>query len=544
MDGLEFPNISRRPTRNAVVLLLLMLFLVISILSSPRISTTLDEPLHYHYGLLILDGNSNRIDDSSMPASALNALPDHISALLPVGLLRSVLERFFVARLVTILFSMMVALLVFRWSQALYGIVPAIFATVLYVLDPNVIAHSQLVTTDVFLAGMVAWSSYLLWKFANSRSRPVGLMCAVALGLSQLTKYTALALYPLGLLALIVHDWPSMRDSCRALGIRGLGRYAGRLGLYSAVVLISSTLIINLGFLFNRTLTTVKDYQFRSEAFRTLQASFPALDNIRVPVPYPYLQGLDWILETNRTADRFGNIYLLGHTSKPQGFPGYYFVASLLKMPIATQIIVLAALIAHLRRKVGSVRFFKDEIFLLLPVAFFTIYLNFFFNAQTGIRYYLVVFPLLYVFAGSLFVDWSGFGPKAKAVGVLLLVYLAASVLSYFPYYIPYFNELVLNKTQTYRFLSDSNLDWGQATDDLARYLAEHKDAIYDPAQVEAGRLVVGGSDLVGVLVSPERYAWLRDNFEPVGTVAYCYFIYQVSPQDIAELCARTGDCK
>jgi hypothetical protein len=526
------------------VLSLLMLFLLISILSSPRLSTTLDEPLHYHYGLLILEGNSNRIDDSSMPVSALNALPDHVSALLPVGLLKSVLERFFVARLVTILFSLMVAFLVFWWSHALYGFVPAIFATVLYALDPNIIAHSQLVTTDVFLAGMVALSSCLLWKFANSRSTSVGLMCAVALGLSQLVKYTALALYPLGFLALFVHDWPSIRDSYRAAGIRGLGPYAGQLGIYSAVVLISSTFIINLGFLFNRTLTPVKDYQFRSEVFRTLQASFPALDNIRVPVPYPYLQGLDWILETDRAADRFGNIYLLGHISKPQGFPGYYFVASLLKMPIATQIIVLGALIAYLRSKGRSARFFKDEIFLLLPVAFFTIYLNFFFNAQTGIRYYLVIFPLLYVFAGSLFVGWEGLRPTAKAAGVLLLLYLSASVLSYFPYYIPYFNELVLNKTQTYRFLSDSNLDWGQGTDDLARYLSEHKDAIYDPAQVEAGRLVVGGSDLVGVLESPERYAWLRDNFEPVGTVAYCYFIYQISPQEIARLCARTGYCK
>lgn len=178
------------------MLSLLMLFLLISILSSSRLSTTLDEPLHYHYGLLILEGNSNRIDDSSMPVSALNALPDHVSALLPVGLLKSVLERFFVARLVTILFSLMVAFLVFWWSHALYGFVPAIFATVLYALDPNIIAHSQLVTTDVFLAGMVALSSCLLWKFGNSRSTSVGLMCAVALGLSQLVKYTALALYP------------------------------------------------------------------------------------------------------------------------------------------------------------------------------------------------------------------------------------------------------------------------------------------------------------------------------------------------------------
>ncbi len=537
------PDSASPRTQRVVVLLLLMCFLLISILSSPGITATLDETLHYHYGLLILQGNSDRIDDSSMPVSALNALPDRIAISLPDGFLKSVLERFFVARLVTIIISALFAYLVFHWCRSLYGFVPGAVALILYILDPNIIAHSQLVTTDVFAAGMITLTLFLLWRFANSRRLSDGLLLAVALGVSQLVKYTTVALYPICILCLLVHDWPAIRGSYTVGGTRAVVRYLGQVTGYLAVAMVSSVLIINLGFLFNRTFTELRDYRFRSEAFSSLQASLRNVGWVPVPVPYPYLQGLDIMSRTEQVGDRFGNVYLLGQVRKPDGFPGYYFVASALKVPIATQIIILSALVVFLLRRGRSSDFFRDEVFFLVPAAFFTIYFNFFFNAQTGIRYYLVVFPVLYVFSGSLFVNWRTWTWVPRAGTFVLLAYLAGSVLSYFPYYIPYFNELVWDKTQTYKYLADSNLEWGQSQADLYRYLTEHPDAIYDPAQIEPGLIVVSGSDLVGILQSPSRYAWLRDNFKPTGTIAYCYFIYEVTPEDAARLCAQAGSC-
>jgi hypothetical protein len=159
-------------------------------------------------------------------------------------------------------------------------------------------------------------------------------------------------------------------------------------------------------------------------------------------------------------------------------------------------------------------------------------------------RYYLVFFPLLYVFTGSLFCRWSVFSARGRAASVALFAFLAGSVLSYFPYFTPYFNELVWDKTQSYRFLADSNLEWGQSQDDLRQYLVEHPDAIPNPLGAQAGHIVVGGSDLVGILEDPDRYAWLRENFEPVDTVAYSYFVYRVSTEELAEMCLRTGACE
>jgi 4-amino-4-deoxy-L-arabinose transferase-like glycosyltransferase len=536
---------NRTASRRAgpLLLVLAIFFVLIAVLSSTRITLTLDESLHYHYGLFVLQGNSDRIDDSSMPVSAINALPLYMASRLPDGVLKTALERLFLARLVTILFAAWLASIVFRWTHALYGLAPAICATLLYALDPNIIANSQLVTTDIFAAGTMILSLYLTWRFAHTRRWRDGLIGAFVIGVSQLVKYTAIALFPLCLIVLLVHDWPLIHGAVSERSPRSIVRYAGRVGAIVVAWVATAIVLINLGFLFNRSFTPLRDYRFRSDTFKALQAELSNLGAVPIPVPYPYLEGLDWIRDTEQRAGRYGNVYLLGHLSKPRGFPGYYFVASALKVPIATQILFLGALAMFMLDRQRRAKFLSKEVFLLLPATVLVLYFNFFFNVQTGIRYYLVFFPLLYVFTGSLFGRWSALSVPARAVRLALLGYLAFSVLSYFPYFTPYFNEFVWDKTQSYKFLADSNLEWGQSQGDLREYLVEHPDAIPNPAGPQAGHLVVGGSDLVGILEDPDRYAWLRKNFEPVDTIAYCYFVYRVSAEELAAMCSGTETC-
>ncbi len=58
----------------------------------------------------------------------------------------------------------------------------------------------------------------------------------------------------------------------------------------------------------------------------------------------------------------------------------------------------------------------------------------------------------------------------AYAVGVLLLVHAASSVMA-FPNYIPYANELWGGPSQTHKYLTDSNSDWGQQLKSVKQYL-------------------------------------------------------------------------
>jgi hypothetical protein len=297
-------------------------------------------------------------------------------------------------------------------------------------------------------------------------------------------------------------------------------------------------LIVNIGFLFNQTFKSFANYQFRSELFQSLQQKVTFI----VPTPYPYLEGLDWIIQREQTGIGYGLIYLFGKL-QDHGFPGYYMIASLYKEPIATQLFMIAAVVAYFLNKQKRQTFWRNEIFLLLPILFFTLYFNFFYNAQIGIRYYLVVFPLLFVFTGSLFTNWNQFRLWQKTLSLGLMVFLAVSVLSYFPYYITYFNELIWDKTQTYKVLADSNLDWGQSKTDVDRYFADHPNAKPPTSTPESGQFVVAVNRLVGITTDRERFAWLRENFEPVGTVSNSYLIYDISQDDVTHLCERTDYC-
>jgi hypothetical protein len=174
---------------------------------------------------------------------------------------------------------------------------------------------------------------------------------------------------------------------------------------------------------------------------------------------------------------------------------------------------------------------------------FFTVYFNFFFNTQIGIRYLLPIFPLLYVFAGNLFNNWKQFSPAQKAASFTLLIYLSISVFSYYPYHLSYFNEFVWDRKQAYKYLADSNIDWSQGKNELDQYLLAHPEAVYKPGKARSGHLIVRVNDLVGVTAEPEQYAWLRDNFEPVDMIAYSYLVYKISPEEINALCASSTYC-
>jgi hypothetical protein len=535
--------LSRRG-QNSSALLIVLFFFLFNVLSIRGHDWTYDEPEHYQYGINILNGDSTRFDDSKMPVSAWNALPARLADLLLDGPLKAYLKKLNVARLMTTLFSMVTAFVVFYWARELYGWIAAFFSLGLYVLDPNIIAHSQLVTTDMYVTGMVLFSSYWLWRFANERTWRNGLRLAVILGLAQLTKYTAISLYGLFAIALLVHDWPALKKTFE-IGIwRGIGRVVWQYARYALVAAAVGILIISAGFLFHRPFISFRDYSFRSDLFRSIQSKISFV----VPVPYPYLEGLDWVIQRERTNTGFGRVYLLGETRFATGFPGYYFIASLLKVPIATQLIVLSAFGVYLIDRQRWRKFWHNEWFLLWPVLFYMIYFNFFYRAQIGIRFYLVIFPLLYVFAGGLFIHWRDFRRRQKLAVIAVGIYLITSVISYYPSYLSYFNEIVWDRKTAYRYLADSNLDWGQDRLILEQYLAERPEVRQAPEKpellAETATYYLEINLLLGITTEPGTFEWLRENFEPVDTIAASYLLFEITPDQMRDLCARTTYCK
>lgn len=146
-----------------------------------------------------------------------------------------------------------------------------------------------------------------------------------------------------------------------------------------------------------------------------------------------------------------------------------------------------------------------------------------------------MILPLSYIFTGTFFGNWSKFSYKFKVAVALLSLYLVISVMSYFPDFIAYFNELTLDRKQSYKILSDSNLDWAQDGNYLREYLSKNPDAVFNPAHPISGKIVVSVNYLTGVF-GPERYEWLRTHFKPKGLVGYSFLIYEISDEELKKI--------
>jgi hypothetical protein len=64
----------------------------------------------------------------------------------------------------------------------------------------------------------------------------------------------------------------------------------------------------------------------------------------------------------------------------------------------------------------------------------------------------------------------------------------------------------------------------------LDRYLETHPDAEYAPKEPSSGTLIISVNELLGIIGSPEDYAWLRENYQPFDSFASSYLLFKIDP--------------
>ena len=538
---------SRRSERAAVACLL-AIFFGLSLSSVWHKTLTADEPFHHRYGRQILGFDATRFDNSKMPISAWNAIPCRIGESLGgsfpdggKGIGRLLCHRTS-ARLMTTLVALVLGVYIHRWSRLLYGPRAGLLSLTLFAFSPNLIAHGRLVTTDLYAATAATVASYHFWRFVELGGARRGLTSAIALGAAQLAKYSMVWLYPIFLATFAVR---ALVDS----GARKGNAISQRLGDWkqwpkpAAGFAVASVLAINIGFLWDRVFVPFDDYAFKSDAFQALQRSAGQLGRLPVPLAYPYLEGLDWVKQSDDDGNTSGNAYLLGEVRDKRdphrAFGGYFLIATLFKAPLATQILFAWALVMLVWR-FSARDFVRRELYLLTPCLVYGVYFNLFLESQLGIRLFLIVFPFALVLCGRVLAGPPEVGRSRRIAVSGLAAWTVVSVMSYFPHYLSYFNELVPDRKMAYRVLADSNLSWGQDIEYLRDYIREHPDVVVRPRQPMAGRLVVDVNRLTGVF-QRRRLAWLRDNFEPVDRIAGSYLVFDVTP-DALEKALANGD--
>jgi hypothetical protein len=119
----------------------------------------------------------------------------------------------------------------------------------------------------------------------------------------------------------------------------------------------------------------------------------------------------------------------------------------------------------------------------------------------------------------------------------VLALWNVVSTLSYHPYYMCYFNELIGSRLHAYRFLADSNLDWEDRSFAIGAFVRSHPELTIavDPPSPRSGYVLVGVNKLVGIL-DHRRYRWLRRNFAPIAHVGSSYPLFYLPPHRLLAL--------
>ena len=88
------------------------------------------------------------------------------------------------------------------WAYRLWGNRAAMLAMALASLEPNFVAHSSLVTTDIGVTLFIFLTVYLLWEYINRPTWWLLVATGISTGMALLSKFSAVLLIPM--IALII----------------------------------------------------------------------------------------------------------------------------------------------------------------------------------------------------------------------------------------------------------------------------------------------------------------------------------------------------
>jgi hypothetical protein len=475
-------------------------------------------------------------------------------------------------RLPIILLAVLLGAFVYRWAADLAGWKAGLLALFLYVLDPNIVTHAQVITTDM---GVTVFGFVALYCCFKSASRQIGksanlkwdIGTGLALGAALASKVTAGLLAPLLAVIVLLAGRDAFRLRVRRVIVMGLVAF----GVVWAV------------------------YGFQVDRVPGLPFPVPAATHVKI-----YLSLLQHYDEGHPS-------FLLGMNST-RGWWYYFPVAFLVKTPLPTLMLLVGPLVLGINRWQETSR--KSQVagwaLGLFPVVHFATAL--WSSVDIGYRHLLPILPFLFVFIGAQIAGRKaqGAGDKSQVAGrmpvtlrpaareypqdavsgatkvgsprhrvtwslgllAVLLVWYVVGTARIFPHDLAYFNELAGGPEGGYNWLVDSNLDWGQNLKELKAwmgtqgvkeiYLSQFSPsrpevygiqatllppsphaapfARFDPAP---GWYAIGATTLQGAYTPDvDTFAYFRA-MTPTASIGHAMFVYHVPEQPRGEWVAQ-----
>lgn len=356
----------------------------------------------------------------------------------------------FEMRLVAGILALGLSLLVFLAAREWFGTTAGLVALVLASFDPNVLAHSALVTTDVgvslfFLAGI-----YTFYRYVKQPTLLRLLAAGVAGGLLLATKHSGILLAPMLLLLIGWEIAFAPKGTRRRLALR-LG------GAFAAIVVIGVVVLWAFyGFRYAARpaglamSTSLADYVKPLSHFdAAVVMGFAHLHLL----PESYLMGL---VDVKRMA-QFYPTFIFGKVYA-HGLWWYFPVAILIKTTLGLLALVAVAGVAIVT---GRLRKGRELAFILLPWVFY-LAVAIAAGMDIGARHILPVYVLAFILAGGGIAALAEKDRRWMWAGVALVAAHVVSALTVFPSYMAYANEAWGGPKNVHNLLSDANVDWAQ----------------------------------------------------------------------------------
>ncbi|HVZ19461.1 MAG TPA: tetratricopeptide repeat protein [Vicinamibacterales bacterium] len=475
------------PVRRRTIVVALALFAVVfttlQVFRYTRKSATWDEPIHLTAGYVALAHGDFRVDPSHPPflrewaALPLLLTPHHDvdtgeidrtpaaewfndgydfarRFLYEANDADALLYR---ARFMIVLLGLALGGLLFAWAYEWLGFPSAAAALGFYALEPNLTAHSALVTTDFGLTCFMFGAIYFLWRASRRFSAPTVACVALFASLAAVSKFSAVLLAPTVavLLALAVASRTDIT----------LRRAAALVGVSLAVVVTAIWAVYGFRYLPSPSPTWVLTRAALGDT-----SSVPWLGAI-----------VGWVDAHHLLPNAYSQGFLFGQASV-QNLPAfmagnvrtggwwYYFpFALLVKTPVSLLALFaggIVALAVH-RRKLGGIA----GAFLLVPIATY-LAAAMASGINIGIRHILPIYPfvLLVAVAGTRQV-WARRTTLARAAVVVALVFWTGEFARAYPHPLTFFNVFAGGPRNGFHYLADSNVDWGGNLKLLKRWM-------------------------------------------------------------------------
>lgn len=356
----------------------------------------------------------------------------------------------FQMRLAAGLLAVAFTLVVFLVARECFGDWAGLAALALATFDPNVLAHSALVTTDIGVSLFFLASTWCFYRYVKQPTWMRLVVAGLVAGLLLATKHSGILLAPM-LLLLIGYEVARAEKGARV-------RTALRLsGAFCTIVVLG--VLVLWSFYGVRYAARPAGLKMSTTLAQYVAPFGPVIAGIvngmgRLHVlPESYLIGM---VDVARMA-AFYPTYIFGK-NYAHGVWWYFPSVIAIKTTLGLLALTLLTIFAMATRKL---KWGRELVFLIVPAGFYLL-VAVVSNMNIGARHLLPFYAYLFVFAGAGAAALVESSRRWLAVcGVLLAAHVLSS-LATFPNYIPYANEAWGGPANVHRLLSDANADWGQ----------------------------------------------------------------------------------